>query len=410
MKRNRIVLGREVLVTQMNHWALFPLAVAVIGLAEEATGNGKPNMMMWCLCSLLPLGLYLVRQHTRHFWQSALCHLAVVGVVFLLPAGDLASRILYIAFGVGYVVNSLSLSFTTEDMQDKGILPPFAVGVGGITMYLLHYQGNEKLDSYFVFSLIAVLGMYFLKYYVEQYLHFLVVNESSAGHIPEREMFHSGMGLAVLYTVLGVAVLGLTANAAWLKSILNLLLRGVGVILRFLFSLLPDSEPPEIFMMQERPKGEGMVLPEPGEPFWLWIVLEKIAFFALGCLLIAGIFYGLIKIVQYIRSHWKHSRGVHTPDYGMVYDVREKCEIIHKREKKKKERFDFFSPKERIRRIYKKQVLSAKKVLVGDAGQETLMFYTAQECGHRLAAEDMADIYEKPDIPWRNAAGEISIG
>ncbi len=74
-----------------------------------------------------------------------------------------------------------------------------------------------------------------------------------------------------------------------------------------------------------------------------------------------------------------------------VFDVREKCKI----DKQKNESggaglFQRFTPVERVRRLYKKSVLSGT---VGAEDRESLRYMTAKECGEKLSLPDMAEIY-----------------
>ena len=76
-----------------------------------------------------------------------------------------------------------------------------------------------------------------------------------------------------------------------------------------------------------------------------------------------------------------------------MHDVREKCGIVKKDTAKRGTGFfRQFTPVERIRRMYKKQVLSGSPE---GAKKEKIPFMTARECVEKLSLPDMAGIYEK---------------
>ena len=49
-KTERIVLLRELLVTQMNHWSFFPLYSMIAVIIGDIAGTGKPHISLWLVC------------------------------------------------------------------------------------------------------------------------------------------------------------------------------------------------------------------------------------------------------------------------------------------------------------------------------------------------------------------------
>ena len=200
-------------------------------------------------------------------------------------------------------------------------------------------------------ALIAVIALYFIIYYIDHYLNFLAVNESSAGFLPAAEMFHSGMGLVLAYTLLAAGILVLSSQFAWLAGILQpvkaLLLR----FLRFLLSGKGEEseEEIEIPIIEElqNDNADEMTLPEATEPFWLWKVLEVIAIAVLIVVISVAVVLSLIKLFQLIRQYLNlHLQKELDAESEDACDFREKCGLEHNSEKKRQSLFNVLSPHE----------------------------------------------------------------
>jgi len=133
---------------------------------------------------------------------------------------------------------------------------------------------------------------------------------------------------------------------------------------------------------------------EPEEPFWLWELLDKIFMAAFFCFLLVMAVWGLIRLIRFLQERF--GRKLKKPEAGLagLGDIREKCEIIRKKSERKAF-FSFLTPRERVRRIYKKRVLEDKELLIGEDDCRRLNTFTAGECGRLLGAGRMTGIYEK---------------
>ena len=395
LKNQKILLCKEFLIVQMNHWVLFSIAATIQGLVTE----GRPDLLSWGLCSLFPYLLFLVRQSSNKILPFVTMHiLLAVGMILFLPAEGVEG-ILFFAYLAGYVVYSLflRLQLQTKHRLDKAMVPPVAVGIVAVMFLLQHALGQKEWDGYYVFSLTVFVGMYFIYYFIERYQHFLEINEDSAGPMPEREMFRSGMGLAVIYTVFSVAVMLLTANIGWLSRMMVWLRQGLVGLIRWLVQLLGngDGEPIENWTTVPEQMQPFMEAVEPEETFWLWELLDKIFMAAFFCFLLVMAVWGLIRLIRFLQERF--GRKLKKQEAGLAGsgDIREKCEIVRKKSERKAF-FSFLTPGERIRRIYKKRVLEGKELLIGgeeDSGR--LNTFTAGECGRLLGAGRMTGIYEK---------------
>ena len=214
MKNERLLLVRDLIVTQMNYWSLFPVAVTILGVM----GLDQPSMWLWLLCGLVPFAFFLCRRYTNAFWLFVLVHLAGVAVFLLLPGPNIVEKILLLAAVAIAVIYSFYLRLATEERTDSPLHPAVAVGIIAAALWIQNSQGQQGWEVYYISAVIGYLAGHYVQYYIDQYFYFLIVNKSSNGNIPEKEILRSGMGMTILYTAIGVLVLLATANIEWLHG------------------------------------------------------------------------------------------------------------------------------------------------------------------------------------------------
>lgn len=398
VKQDHIMLLRELLVTQMNHWTFFPLYIVFVVILSNITDSGTPNPLQWLLLGVLPLLFYVARSRLK-FGRMILLHMAVMGISIILPSENMVMGLFQVAVTFLYVIYSIVLWAKEREKKDGKVVPLLMMGISVLTMYLLHYLNHREWDFAIITGLIVIIALYFLNYYVEQYQNFLTVNQSSAGHIPAREMFHSGMGLAAGYTGIGIAILILVSNADWLLVILNVGRGILSFLLRGLQALFPsDESPKEELTIRESSGMDGGMMEglEPGDGFWLWQVLEYIIIFVLFVLFAIVLIKCFISLFRLLLEKLKQSHSIRQEvSFDEVVEVREKCEIIRDNQWKKDFRFWNLNPADRIRQLYKKKILSLQSGLAGDKQHRKLNLFTARECGRILEREELAYLYEK---------------
>lgn len=409
MNIDKIRFLTEILTEQMNHWLLYPLALLVAGASRNLTGEGDTMLLAWALCGLFPFFFFLIRMKVTKLFLFVFLHVGVAAFSLLVPTGFPAGNVVCILCAVGYLIYSHVLRLKHDVMCSDTMHLPVGVGLGAVSIFTVHYLNVREWDNLYVFSLIGGIAIYFIIYYIEHYLNFLSINESSAGFLPAREMFHSGMGLVLAYTLLGTGILLLTSQFAWLAGILQPLKNLLFAFLRFLFSghHAPEEEA-EIPAVEEQPQGNmgEMILPETNEPFWLWKVLEFIAIVALVAIVCAVVVLALVKLFRFIRQYRNlhlHKEG--SVEDGEAVDLREKCELERSNAQRKRQSlFSALSPQERIRKLYKKKLLNSVPGMTED-DRNRLDIYTAREWESKLESRGMSALYEQARYSGQEMAG-----
>lgn len=420
MKYDKIVILDEVFVTQMNHWSLFPVFLTVQGLLQGYTHAQKPDLLMWICCALLPVLFFAVREKMNKFSLFFLLHLLIAGLPFLFPAQNIVSRVLGAACGVCYLIYSLYQYFSPETSGYDVEFPPiFSVCLSAAALLLQHYGSTVPWDFYYAAALVLVLGIYFMESFFSKYIGFLSVSATSSGYVPEKEMFRSGAGIACAYTVGSVLLLLLSANLKWLSVPTEVIRNFIRALLRFLFGLFHVEEDitpgPETVIFNENDPW----LPPAGETFWLWDVLAAITFIAFYVLLIYFLGRAVYRLILFLKNRFAQKRTNEIPqDELAVFDVREKCDMINPAgvlfaESNERSFFSALTPRERVRRLFKKYILTAKKHFYSSEDTDRFAFYTARECidilsenkalaankqtsfAKKTATSMIAEIYEK---------------
>lgn len=404
MSLKRIQLICEVLTEQMNHWMLFPIALTMMEMTRGQTGMEKPDLLLWVLCSLFPLLFFVIRIRCggkrRYFFLllSVLAAAAYTSVLVLMNR-PFISRGICILCGAGYLLHSLAMRLKKDLLYTAAIQLPVAVALSLISTIMRH---TNQWNHYYTFSLIAVIAMFFIVFYMRQYLDYISLNRNSTGHLPVGEIFRSGAGLVAAYTLFCVVVLAISVQHEWLVKILKPMADFLIRLLRFLLSkIFPKNgaAEEEMAISEERAIGIGSPqLPEPNETFWFWQVLEVLFTLAL----LAGLIYVaarlLLKLFALLQEYLNRRMARQYTEDQAVSDIREKCDVGKTKERQRRKVLsEALTNRERVRRLYKRKLLSFKPKTAGGEkdGRNRLGLLTAREWEARLQAKGMADIYER---------------
>lgn len=406
MHMKKVEYGKEFLTQQMNHWMLFPMVLTALGIRRELTGRGSPEVLLWALCSAFPLIFFAFRCRVRRFYLFALLHMGVVGGAVLL-SWSLPSLegVLCVLCAAAYALYSIFLQMKKDALYTEPIQLPVGVTISVLSLLLQHYQGVDDWDAWYSFTLIGTIALFFIIFYLQRYLDFLAVNKSSAGYLPASEMLRSGLGLALGYTLLGAFLLAAVTHSDLFSGVVRYVKEAFLRLLRYLFSLLPESGPGDVMPLPEATEDLSMAgtLPREG-PFWLWEVLWRIVETAA---LLALVFLAaklLLRFLKWLRQYLVLRKPGGELQEEEAFDLRERCGIEKTQDKKKQKRFDIFSHRERIRRLYKKKLLAASMVM-SERERGRLEYDTAREWEARLDAEGMAELYEQARYSRREVTG-----
>jgi hypothetical protein len=347
----------------------------------------------WGFLGLLPFAFVWIRRKVNRFLPFMGLHL-LMGVLFwlLLPWGGISAVILRVVIIV-YLIMSFALRVREGDRLYSPLPPPVAVGIAAFVLLVQPYIAVKPAeDIAFTLSIAIYFLCYFIWNYLVHYLYFLKVNSSSAGYLPAKEIFRSGAAAAGIYAVIGACILLLTGGINWLSNLLRPVGRLLILLLRFLFSFVGGTDESTTIIEEPPPTGNGMPELEPSTPFWLWEVLGQIVLWALLIATVIFIIKGLVWLIRMLYSRFM-SR-LRTEQEGTsdgIRDIREKCET-RKYTSVSAGWLSGLRPGERIRRWYKKQLITGSKKLQPDPKPEV---HTTKDWGELLQLVSLTEVYEK---------------
>lgn len=412
MKFEKLELVKDFLTVQMDYWVLFSGALTLLILQGD-----RPEIVRWGLLSLYPFLLYLIRRADSNFFAFTGSHLVLAACLLLLPAETVLVRGLFDGYVLGYTAYSFYLRMNTKSWQDQAIPPMVAVGILAVMLIILYTQEKSSMEAGYILLGVVYLCIYFLYNYIVQYLHFVRVNESSAGYIPVKKMFFSGLRMILPYSITCGILLLLLGNTSLITTVAGVVKRALAWILSLLLRGAGSDEgytPEESVaaVEQEMPSGEAFPV---GESFWLWEVLEKVGMLLVAVLAVWMAVKVLREIIRFLKKVFARSMGGRRKLSEELVDKREKCEVEREiRSKNKKRPLFVLSNREKIRKIYKKKIEAAKKreAVRPKLSEEGLMEKelqekgTARECLGVLQAMPLAEVYEKARYSELACTGE----
>lgn len=393
MRKELIIVLRDFLITQMNHWCLFLVPITLFSIINaEAV-----SMWKWALCSIVPFAFFLVRKFTDRFLIFVGSHLLVFPAFLYLMPKPLLEKVILLIFVGGYAVFSFYLRVMSRDRLDRPIKPIVIVVGAAAGLFVEEHFGVGDWEKYYRLPVVAFIGLYFIQLYLQNYQYFVKVNDSAKGHIQQRVMFRSGMKLILSFSLVVMGFASLTGGSGWVSRLLAL----PGKVFRLLFQLvdrlltgqleqgIPDWERPGYVYNDFDQLGEG-------EAGAFWVFLERVFMAAFAVCLIVFIIFAIYKLVITLHKWFsqRSDRSVEREEEDNLGDVREKCET-DKRKKERKSPFAFLSVRERIRRVYKKDVWARRNFIVKEGDTRALSLMTAKETGDKLERPALAESYEK---------------
>lgn len=402
MRKSRIEMAKELVITQMNHWFYVSIALTALGLFNCM----EPHMLLCACLGAMPVYGYVLREKIQIFPLFMLLSVVPAGIFCVLPISDSYEKALLVVFALFYAVYSIYLRTRSESGMEAAVSPVVAFCVSGALFILQNSQRDMHWDGYYILTMLMYFALFLIQYFLAHFLTFMTVNDSSASNIPERAIFETGIKQTLLFTMGVTAFLALLGNIDWLAS---LLARIKSVIVAFISKYLqftPKQGADLTYIGTRLETGAGGFFDNPPEPALIWVILQYVALFAVGVGLFASFCYGIWKGYLLLRKGFGRKSGVQEKKLVENDDVHEKVELWRKDREKTRNVFEAFSVTERIRRIYRKRVEKERFALVKNGDMRSLSFLTAGECCEVLDAKGLRYAYEKARYSGANCTNE----
>lgn len=252
MENKRLRYSMQILEVVMNFLVIFCLETVVFssfsnleGLVGETGALVKaPGILRQLLFLAVPLLFLLIREKAGHFLTFVACHAVLAAAAVFLLGDGVMQRVVFGVLAAGYLVRSFQLRISRQEVGE-GQLGPVAGGIAaGGSFLLCAYLGQETACGRIVNTALIYTFFYFVYAYLEHLVQFVKFNRSSNAHIPVRKMLVQGGGLAAVFGVIAVCILGAGTNNRLVRGMMDLvktaayyIARAIAVCISFLLSL-----------------------------------------------------------------------------------------------------------------------------------------------------------------------------
>ncbi len=402
MRKSRIELAKEIITTQMNHWFYITIAITALGLFNCR----EPHVFLCACLGILPVYGYFIRERIKVFPIFMLLSVAPAIICFVFPLNEVPVKVLLILFSSLYGVYSVYLRTRAENGWDVPVSPVVAFCVMGGLFILLNSQRDINWDGYYILAALIYFACFLVHYFLVHFLTFLTVNDSSAANIPERAIFVTGLKQTLLFTFGVIAFLALMANIDWLAKLLAAIKKAIVAFISKYLQFTPEqAESPEHWMQQLESGGNGF-FDNPGEPAFIWVILQYVAIVVVLLGILVAVIYGIYKGYGALLKGFQRVRKTEEQKLAENDDVHEQVEIVRKERGKVRNILEAFSVEERIRKVYRKRLEKERYTLVKDGDIQSLSFFTAKECCDLLEAPGLKAAYEKARYSNANCTNE----
>ena len=397
-KERNLLIVREVIVTQTNHWSMFGLAYGLSVMLSEVFGVGRLSLLRWGLMGIGLLLNYVIRIRVDKTAIGILLHIPVLALMAVAALPELVMCGLHAAFALFYTLLSVSKYLSSPEQEDE----PFPIAAIAmlicIPYFILIVTDYPEVTSMYRNLLICLFTMFFIQHYFGRYTRFVKLNERSAGFFPKSEIMGAGLKNVIIYVGIATGFFFAIANMDSLTAFGEFLKTKIGYYLRQFFRKIfsnaqtaPDGGDPldyNDFDSLTTQLGQG----EARQESVFWIIVEKILWVGIILLLLYGLYRMLLKILSLFNL--KLDRPEIMVD-EVVTDVRESCDKSGLKQEKKRKLRLFLTPAEKVRRQYKLATEDKCYRICKSGDTKRLGYYTAGECSKAVDLNEMGELYDK---------------
>lgn len=391
MSTRKLKSFHRFVISQCNHYIVMLLVDFFLILT---TVGYQPEPAFWWLWPIfgIAVSIFFVGVDRKRFAKLYYLGFFLFIGVCIFIARNLNTQFAFAAIGGVYILTALfpdnSKSFLRKEVMP--IVIPFAFGL--LCTWSLHKNGLIVEQRNFIYVFLVVLYLYALSFFVDKYFKYLEFTKHSIGYIPTQDILFSGLKYIAIATSSVALFFLLVANMDFLNEVLTKIKVFFYKLFMKLMSNQKESSLVESFVEPNKEHMEDYI-PKMREvsPFW-----DKLIIFLFWLLVVYAVFRltrFLIKLLRNFRIG-KFSLWEKTEEEKQEED-QEELDVIEKIIRKRENLFFRFTPREKIRKMYKKKVVHEFDRIEESCKGDDLRLYTARECADALGLERMGDLYEK---------------
>lgn len=383
-----------------NHWSIYIIVYMLLVVAGKTYQVPWVYWFVWFALGLLPLAFNKLRAICKHGALRYPIYAAVLLVVYMLKTPHMAYTYIYMLCVAYYCVNAEWYDWSKEDSSEYKPIPLVVVLIMSLVVVLVfQWVKLFELQRSVLYLLIWNVMLYSVASYVNKYMKFLDLNKHSIGYMPVKSVLGSGVFSMLGFSSVLAVILTIVASIGKMGDILQYIKSFIQKINRKIMEWLKEvlkkwlggSEQGEMNI----PDMHGTIsqVQQLGDD--KWSVLDIILAILMGALALYAIYHILRFVFAYLNTLLSY-RGKGEITSLKEEEVEEISDVVEKIPQRKRESLlGALTPAQRIRRRFRRKVLSEQKLIYDTDRRERMELYTARECADIIGATEVAGIYEK---------------
>lgn len=380
-----------------NHWCFYIVIYMLLMVAGKSYTVPGVHWLIWLGIVILPFFFSKLKGMKKGKALRYPIYLLVLLAVYIMPVPHIMYTIIYLVAVAYYCVITELYDWAKDDSAEYKPIPIVVIMIMSIVVvFIFQYIRLYEYQKNVIYILIWNVILYSVASYVNKYVKFLELNRHSVGYMPIKTVLGSGivsmLGFSSMLSVLLIVV----ANIGQMGDVLQYIRR----FLYFLGTKLREflkrfhKEPGEGPDMNSGDMGGTMgqvSLPSVPDNNSVWDIILVIL---LGVVLL-WIAYKVIRMVLEFLNGLLVMGGDGV-QIKKEEDVYESSDVVEKLGETKREGFFVtMNPALRIRRRFRKKVLSEEKRIAEVGKKDRMELYTARECSGIMDNTELGTLYEK---------------
>lgn len=380
-----------------NHWCFYIVIYMLLMVAGKNYKVPGVHWLIWLGIVILPYVFSKLKGMKKGKGLRYPIYLLAFLAIYMMPVPHIMYTIIYMVAVAYYCVITEMYDWTKEDSSEYKPIPIVIIMIMSVVVaFIFQYIKLYEYQKNVIYILIWNVILYSVASYVNKYMKFLELNRHSVGYMPIKTVLGSGIISMLGFSAMLSALLMVVANIGQMGDVLQYIrrfLNFLGTKLReFLKRFRKDpGEGPEIEAVDMGGTMEQVSLPSVPENNSVW---DTILVILLGIVLL-WIAYKVIRMVLEFLNNLLAFSGDGV-QMKKEEDIHESSDVVEKLEVTKKEGFfTAMNPALRIRRRFRKKVLSEEKRIVEVGKRDRMELYTARECSGIMENTELGNLYEK---------------
>lgn len=380
-----------------NHWCFYiviHMFLVTSGSSYEIPGI---HCLIWLGIGFLPFVLSKLKRICKYRVIRYFMYLSVLLAVYMIPTPHIAYTFFHLIATAYYFVITELYDWSVADSSEYKPIPIVVMMIMSFVVVLIfqiiHFY-EYQLST--IYILVWNVILYCVASYVNKYAKFLELHRHSVGYMPVRTILVSGiwsmLGFASILSVIALIV----ANMGRMEDVLGYVRTFIAFVSSKIRKLIK-----KFFSGVEQEQGTSesftdgimgnITLENVKEGYSVWDIVLLVLF---GIIML----FVLYRVIRAVIAFLNNLYGVMRYEESKIQreSIAEECDVIEKLDVHRKERFfEIRTPAQKIRRRFKRKVISEEKKIMDADKRGRMELYTARECSHIIENDDMGKLYEK---------------